>query len=166
MAPSQWLLLAVVLVGCAPGMCSGDGGVLAERAKRMTTELPAEGALEREHPFQTFLHRYMRGLGSELTQGDRVGGRGSKLADSQGKPMLADGEEGGEQEYKEININEPIFMEQGEFTKNADDWMEEHEDEMRGSVRWMMIGGLLCFVAALVLIYSEVRPPFCNSSSE
>lgn len=66
----------------------------------------------------------MRGLGSELTQGDRVGGRGSKLADSQGKPMLADGEEGGEQEYKEININEPIFMEQGEFTKNADDWCD------------------------------------------
>jgi hypothetical protein len=57
MAPSQWLLLAVVLVGCAPWMCSGEGGVLAERAQRMTTELPANGALAMEHPVQTWLHR-------------------------------------------------------------------------------------------------------------
>jgi hypothetical protein len=80
----------------------------------------------------------MRGLGSELTQRDRVGAGGSKLAASlPGKPVLADGEEGGEGEaeegeadeggadepkYKEININEPIFMEQGDFTHKADDW--------------------------------------------
>lgn len=83
MAPSQWLLLAVVLVGCAPGMCSGDGGVLAERAKRMTTELPAEGALEREHPFQTFLHRC-----DALPPGRSFPARVACLADCSSAPCL------------------------------------------------------------------------------
>jgi hypothetical protein len=170
MVLGKLVCVTAVLLVCVPTVCSGDTAavrrdreVLAERAKRMTAELPARAALARQHPFQTWLHNYMRGLGKDLTPADRIrpGGSSQLSRALAGKPVLAEGEDGdggvAEPTYKDIDITEPIFMEEGEFTKHADEWMTKHQSEMRTSVRWMLMGGLLCLAATCVLIYSEVR---------
>jgi len=148
------------------------------------------------HPFQSWLHGYLRGIGKELSA---TGGRpGTHLAgDLMRQPLLhpeqimfahnkivlsnmaslnqTDGDASGnatdegataEEESagpaapgppKEIDINSNIYMDEGDFAKHAEAWMQENRTMMEFCLRWMLLGICIFLAATGLLVYSEVR---------